>query len=233
MQYLNPYIELCLEGSFSVFKGLPQKEKEIIALNHSYVIYRKKDFLFKYGEKSQGIICLASGKAKVFREGVGGREQIIKMVQPQGIICYNTLFTEVVYSFSAVAIEETAICVFDKNVILKTLKRHPDLSLKFLKVVTEELAYSNNRIISLTQKHVRARLAESLLLLRDTYGFEVDGMTLRIILSREDLAGLSNMTTSNAIRTLSTMVSEGLVETEGRKILILDSNTLERISEEG
>lgn len=233
MQYLNPYIELCLEGSLSVFKGLPQKDKEIIAENHTYAIFRKRDLLFKAGEKARGLICLASGKVKVFKDGVGGREQTIKLVKQQGIIGYRTLFTENIYSFSAAAIEETAICVFDKSTILKILKKNADLSLKFLKVVIEELAVSNNRTISLSQKHIRARLAESLLLLRDTYGVEVDGKTLRVILSREDIASLSNMTTSNAIRTLSNMASEGLIGLEGRKILILDSPNLECISELG
>ena len=233
MQYLNPYIELCLEGSLSVFKGLPQKDKEIIAENHTYAIFRKRDLLFKAGEKARGLICLASGKVKVFKDGVGGREQTIKLVKQQGIIGYRTLFTENIYSFSAAAIEETAICVFDKSTILMILKKNADLSLKFLKVVIEELAVSNNRTISLSQKHIRARMAESLLLLRDTYGVEVDGKTLRVILSREDLASLSNMTTSNAIRTLSNMASEGLIGLEGRKILILDSPNLECISELG
>jgi len=233
MQYLNPYIELCLEGSLSVFKGLPQKDKEMITENHTYAIFRKRDLLFKAGEKVRGLICLASGKVKVFKDGVGGREQTIKLVKQQGIIGYRTLFTENIYSFSAAAIEETAICVFDKSTILKILKKNADLSLKFLRVVIEELAVSNTRTISLSQKHIRARLAESLLLLRDTYGVEVDGKTLRVILSREDIASLSNMTTSNAIRTLSNMASEGLIGLEGRKILILDSSNLEIISELG
>ncbi len=233
MQYSNPYIELCLEGSFSIFKGISQKEKETIAENHTYAIYKKRELLFKAGEKPPGLICLASGKVKVIKEGAGGRNQIIKMVKQQGIIVYHSLFSENIYSFSAVAIEETAVCVFDINTIIKILKRNPELSLKFLKVVVEELDVSNNRILSLTQKHVRARLAESLLLLRDTYGVEVDGRTLRVIFSREDLANLSNMTTSNAIRTLSNMASEGLIGIEGRKILILDSITLEHIRELG
>lgn len=233
MQYLNPYIELCLEGNLSIFKGLNQKDKETIAENHSFALYRKGALLFKEGEKTHGLICLASGKAKVFREGIGGRVQIIKMVKRQGIIGYRTLFTENIHSFSAEAIEETAICIFDKSTIVKILKKNADLSLRFMKVVVEELWVSNNRTVSLTQKHIRGRLAESLLLLRDTYGVEADGKTLRVTLSRKDIAGLSNMTTSNAIRTLSNMASEGLIGIEGRKIMVLDITNLEHISELG
>jgi CRP-like cAMP-binding protein len=76
-------------------------------------------------------------------------------------------------------------------------------------------------------------LAESLLILRDTYGFEADGKTIRVSMSREDIANLSNMTTSNAIRTLSNLATEEIIEITGRRIGILDNINLEHISELG
>ena len=64
-------------------------------------------------------------------------------------------------------------------------------------------------------------LAESLIFLVDSYGLEEDN-TINIYLARKDLANLSNMTTSNAIRTLSNFVAEKLIVLDGRKIKILD-----------
>jgi CRP-like cAMP-binding protein len=87
--------------------------------------------------------------------------------------------------------------------------------------------------VTLTQKHIRGRLAESLLFLKDTYGLTDDGMSLNALLSREDLANLSNMTTSNAIRTLSNFTMEGVITVEGRHIRLLDVEQLERISSLG
>jgi len=233
MQYLDPYIELCLEGSSSIFKGLNQKDKEILANQHTLAIIKKGQFLFQMGEKSRGLICLASGKVKVFKEGVGGRGQIIKMVRNQGFIGYKVLFSDNQWPFSAISIEDSAICIFDKNSFVRILKKNPDFALKFIKLIADELAISNNRIVSLTQKHIRGRLAESLLILRDTYGYEADGKTIRISMSREDIANLSSMTTSNAIRTLSNLAAEGIIEIKGRRIGILDNNHLEHISELG
>jgi CRP-like cAMP-binding protein len=62
---------------------------------------------------------------------------------------------------------------------------------------------------------------------------EADGKTLRVMLSREDIAHFSNMTTSNAIRTLSGMVSEKIIDIQGRKLMILNPQKLEAISESG
>jgi CRP-like cAMP-binding protein len=233
MQYLNPYIELCLEGSSSIFKGLNQKDKEELICQHTLVIIKKGQYLFKEGEKPHGLICLASGKVKVFKNGVGGRCQILKLVRQQNFIGYKALFSDVPWSVSAIAIEDSAICIFEKNSFIRILKKNPGLSVKLIKVIADELGFSNNRTVSLTQKHIRGRLAESILILRDTYGYEADGKTIRVSLSREDIANLSNMTTSNAIRTLSNLAAEGIIEITGRMISILDGTQLERISELG
>jgi CRP-like cAMP-binding protein len=233
MQYINPYIELCLEGTSSIFKGLNQKDKETIAQNHTLYNIKKGDLLFKAGDRHRGLVCLASGKVKVFKEGVGGREQILKLVKQQGFIGYRALFSEHSWSVSAEAIEDSVICVFEKGSFVKILKKNADLALRFIRMLSEELAYSQNRTVSLTQKHIRGRMAESLLIIRDTYGYDVDGSTIRVSLSREDIAGLSNMTTSNAIRTLSNLAEEGSIAIKGKKITILNDANLKRISELG
>ena len=76
-------------------------------------------------------------------------------------------------------------------------------------------------------------MADSIFYLRDIYGTESDGHTLCSRLSREDMANLSNMTTSNAIRTLAAMQQEGLIRLDGRKISILDDDELRHVSEIG
>jgi CRP-like cAMP-binding protein len=233
MLYKNPYIELCLEGPNSLLKVLSLKEKELLIQHHTYAHYRKGDFVIKEGEKPYGLISLAQGKVKVLKEGVGGREQILRMVRPQGFIGYRAIFADSSYCASAIAIEDSTICIFEKGCFIKIVRKNPNLALKLIKVFAEELNFSNNRTVSLTQKHIRGRLAESLLVLRDTYGFENDGKTIMVYLSREDIANLSNMTTSNAIRTLSNLASEEIIAIEGRRIMILDCNKLERISELG
>lgn len=95
------------------------------------------------------------------------------------------------------------------------------------------LGRSDERIVNLTQKHIRGRLAESLLMLQEEYGHEEESDNVCLRLSREDLACFSNMTTSNAIRTLSAFAAEGLVTINGRNITLKDIATLEKISKQG
>lgn len=225
--------DLCLENKDSIFYSLAPKEKEALSKAFTSHFYKKGEIIYKEGDKPNGLICLIKGKVKVFKEGIGGREQIVRMARPIGYIGFRALFANQKYAASAVAIEDATVCVFEKLTLFKTIKANGDLSLRFLKLLASELGFSNSRTVTLTQKHIRGRLAESLLFLKDTYGYEEDFCTLKVYLSREDIANLSNMTTSNAIRTLSTFSNEKVIAIDGRRIKILDLAKLERISDLG
>lgn len=233
MLYNNPYLEQCLEGPFSLFRDLPDKEKELLLQDHVCTSLKKGEMIFHEGSKPAGLYCLASGKVKVYKQGVCGREQIIRMVRPQGLIGYAAFFAGSTYTASAVVLEDSGICRFERDSFMKLLRRNPDLSMKMMRMMAVEISFSNKRTVSLTQKHIRGRLAESLLVLRDTYGVETDGRTIRAYVSREDLACFSNMTTSNAIRTLSMFATESVVALDGKKICIVDQARLEKISQMG
>ena len=229
----DSFIEFCIENPESVFKGLNARDKENIVRNHKTLYIKKGEFIYREGEKAKAVICLAAGKYKIFRTGVGGREQILKFMRPGEMTGIRNIFQTSVWNDSAVAIEDSVICMLDKNTFTGILKNNPDLSFKIIKLVADELAFARNRIISLTQKHVRGRVVETLLMLGDIYGFENDGKTIKVSLSRDDIAHHSNMTTSNAIRTLSNLAAEGIIEIKRRKITLIDIPALEMISNAG
>ncbi len=223
----------CIENKDSVFNVLTPQEKEQLLKSHTCTFFKKGDIIFKEGDRPSGLICLSEGKVKVFKEGVGGREQIIRMAKPFGFIGYRALFAGGNYISSAVAIEDCTICVVEKDILIRLIRTNGDLSLGIIQAFASELGFSNSRTVTLTQKHIRGRLAESLIFLHDTFGYEQDDATLKVYLSREDIANLSNMTTSNAIRTLSTFASEGVISIDGRKIKVMDHYKLQRISDLG
>jgi CRP-like cAMP-binding protein len=222
-----------VENSKSVFYLLNEDEKQEL-LNQIYLAYLKKnEYVFKEGERPAGFIILAEGKVKIFKEGIGSREQIIQMIRPMGMIGYRALLAKENHNTSAVTIEESLIYTIDADFIFNTALKNIKFSNGIVSVLAKDLGFSNSRMVSLTQKHIRGRLAESLMLLKDKFGFENDGATLKVYLSREDIANLSNMTTSNCIRTLSTLANEKVIVIDGRKIKILNLQRLERVSKLG
>lgn len=223
----------CIYDSKSVFSVLSEKEKEELNNSMSIFRYKKGETIYNEGDKPSGLLCLSEGKVKIFKEGVGGREQIVRMAKPVGFIGYRALFAGENYIASAIAIEDSTVCTIEKVSLIKILQNNSDFSLRIIESLARELGFSNSRTVTLTQKHIRGRLAESLLFLKDMYGFEEDKKTIKIYLSREDIANLSNMTTSNAIRTLSTFANEGVISIDGRRISIESVPQLERISDLG
>lgn len=177
-----PHCEGFLEDDKSVFRVLTQDEKEFLKVNLTCVSYRKGEIIFREGDKPTGLICLSDGKVKVFKEGIGGKEQIVRLASPFGFIGYRALFAEENHTATAVAIEESRTCIIDKNALYQVLRKNSELSLSIIKAFASELGFTINRTVTLTQKHIRGRLAESLVFLKDTYGFEDDGQTLKVYL---------------------------------------------------
>ena len=120
-----------------------------------------------------------------------------------------------------------------REAFIKLVQQNNEFCFAVLLAMAKDLAISESQTVNLTQKHIRGRLAESLITLKRTYGLDEDGATIAMYMAREDLANMSNMTTSNAIRTLSQFATEGLIALDGRKIQILDEEELTRISRLG
>jgi len=226
-------IKEIIENPKSIFFILTPEEKEELQNQISLTSYRRNEYIFKEGDKPSGFMMLVSGKVKIFKEGVGGREQIIRMSKPMGIIGYRALFADENHIATAVTLEDSVIANITLEFIMNRALKNSEFSMRLLRKFARELGFANSRTVTLTQKHIRGRLAESLILLADKYGFEHDNTTLKVYMSREDIANLSNMTTSNAIRTLSTFANEKLITIDGRKIKILDLPRLDRISKLG
>ncbi len=216
-----------------LYDVLTDQEKERVLNNHTVKHFKKNDVIYQEGEFPDSLLCLGSGKVKVYKVGFGGRDQIVRMANPTSFIGYRAFFAEGPHVASAVVIEPCTIFYIPKAIVYELLESNHQFSLNIIRSLAQELGFSRYRTVTLTQKHIRGRLAESLLVLRDIYGFEDDGITLNVYLSREDLANFSNMTTSNAIRTLSTFVNEKVITVDGRIIRLLDVETLEKISKLG
>ena len=203
--------------------------KDHLSIRH----FKKNQIMYKEGDVPQYFHCLINGKVKVYKDGVGGRTQIIRVIKPVEFFGYRAYFANENYVTAAAAFEASTLCLIPMKLVDKWTKTNLKLALYFIKLLSVELGSSDQRTVNLTQKHIRGRLAEALLFLKDCYGLEEDGATLSIYMSREDLANLSNMTTSNAIRTLSAFANERIVAIDGRKIKLIDEEQIKKISKIG
>lgn len=221
------------EDLSDIWSVLDASEKRQVSDNFIIRTYKKGQVIYAEREQPEFLWCLLEGKAKLYRDGRGGRQQITRLIRPVQYFGYRAYFANENYVHTAAALETSVIGRLPMKLVEQMINENTRIAWFFLHELSRNLGSSDKRIVSLTQKHIRGRLAEALIVLRDHYGYEDDGRTLRVYLSRDDLANLSNMTTSNAIRTLTQFVSEHLLVVDGREVKILDEATLRDISKHG
>ncbi len=217
----------------SIWDVLTADEKMYLDSEVEVAHYKKNEIIHHEGDLPTHMMILISGKVRIYKEGVGQQKQIIRMLKPYDFFGYRAVVAGDGYNSCASAFEDSIIYKISREVFLKIIQQNNRFCFQMMVEMARDLALSEIRTINLTQKHIRGRLAESLLSLRKQYGFDDDGATIAMYMSREDLANLSNMTTSNAIRTLSQFAADGMIALDGKKIRILDEEGLVKTSQMG
>ena len=216
-----------------LWQTLTETERQDIVKHVELVHYSKNETIHTEGEESSYVWMLLRGKVRIYKEGIGQRQQIIRLLKPYDIFGYRACIAGEAYNSCANAFEPCTVYRTPREYFADLIRANGKLCYQVMLMMAKDLAISEIQTVSLTQKHIRGRLAESLLLLLKNYGYEEDGKTLAMAMPREDLANMSNMTTSNAIRTLSQFAQENLIGIEGRRIQILNVKALEKISRLG
>lgn len=226
--------KILTEELAEIWALLTNDEKRLLIENFSIHNYKKNQIIYAENEEPEFLWALIDGKVKKYKDGVGGRVQIIRLINPGQYFGYRAYFAGEPYVSSAATLEPSTLGTLPMKIVEEIMRTNNAMALFFIHELSRNLGNSDTKIVNLTQKHIRGRLAEALIVLLDNYGYEEDdNMTLKIYMAREDLANLSNMTTSNAIRTLSNFVSEKIIVVDGRKIKILNEPMLRKISKFG
>ena len=216
-----------------VWHLLTPDEQKLLVDTTEILRIAKNGTVYHEDQTPSCLFCLEKGKVKICKMGVGGRLQIVRIVTPHEFFGYRASFVGEDYVTDAIAMEECTVLRIPLDTARTIIVANNAISIFFLKQMATYLGQVTEHTVSLTQKHIRGRLAEALFRLKNTFGVGDDRKTLAISASREELANLSNMTTSNAIRTLRAFADEGLVRIEGRKITILDEQRLSAVADNG
>lgn len=212
---------------------LTPDQKRVITDNLEIHTFKKNQLIYAEDDEPEFLWVLLKGKVKKTKEGVGGRVQILRLIRPVQYFGYRAFFAGEKYVSSAYAFEPSTLGAIPLHIVKDLIDNNMQLAWFFIHELSRNLGGSDTKIVNLTQKHIRGRLAEALIVLLDNYGYEEDNCTLKIYMAREDLANLSNMTTSNAIRTLTTFVNEKILLVDGRRIKIINEPQLRKISRHG
>lgn len=222
-----PSCENC-DRSRDFFCNLSSGEKKALSDKKGENFYKKGQVIFYEGNHSNGLFCLFDGKVKLTKLGKDGKEQIIRFSQNGDILGYRSLLSNEPYQATATAMEDCHICMISKDNFLHIIEENPRLSLKVIQLLSNDLKNAEQHLLDVAQKTVKERISESLILLKNTFGYLADEATININMTRSEIADMAGTTTESTIRTLAQLSEEKLIRLDGKNIVITDLKGLIR-----
>jgi CRP-like cAMP-binding protein len=220
--------EQCIVREFSALKALNKDELVRMADCKTSYVVKKGETIFDEGDSLNGIYCIKDGVCKLSKLSDNGKDQIVKLVKKGELLGQRSLISEESTNLSAIAIEDMQVCFIPKQEILQFFNENNQFSLNMMKSVCGDLKDADDNMVNLAQKTVKQRLAETLLKLESDFGSNDDG-SLKLQLSRDEIAGMIGTATESCIRLLSEFNKEGWISLQGKKITITNKKELQRM----
>lgn len=220
----------CIIKRFNALKSLTHEELEKFSEHKTTLLIKKGEKLMTEGNTINGLYCIRDGKGKLTKLNTNGKEQIIKFVKGGDILGQRSILSDELVGLNAIALEDMHVCFIPKGDILETIKENNKFSLNMMKNISHQLNEANTSISQMAQKPVKDRLADTLLKLEEIFGIDNEGC-IDVVLTREEIANTIGTATESAIRLLSNLNKDGVIDLVGKKIKISDKNALKNISE--
>lgn len=221
--------EQCIVREFSSLKALSKDELLKMSNCKTSMDIRKGDVIFEEGENVNGVFCVKDGVCKMTKLSQNGKDQIVKLVKKGELLGQRSMISDEPANLSAVALEDMKVCFIPKSEIMGFFNQNNNFSMNVMKTICGDLKDADDIMVGMAQKTVKERLAHALLYLEETFGVNED-KSLKLQLSREEIAGMIGTATESCIRLLSELKKENAIELAGKKIIIADKNKLARFA---
>lgn len=209
--------------------SLDQETYDLASNSLKEKTYKKGECIFDDGEFPKGVYFITKGTIKLSKSGTFGKDQILRFIKEGDLVGYRSILSGEDFQARAEAMNDVSATFVPAAVFLKLLEQDPKISYAMLQKIAYELGESSKTITFLAQKTVRERLAEVLLLLEHKLGADQEGY-IKISLTREEIANLVGTATESAIRLISEFKSDKLIQTDGRKIKIINHEKLRKLA---
>jgi CRP-like cAMP-binding protein len=169
------------------------------------------------------------GSAKLYIDGLNSRNIILYIIKPPTYIGLLSFFETPNYAYSVTALEDSEVCFIELDLVKKLYIESHDLLLSLNKAFGKSVANIMNKIISINQKQIRGRIAETLIYLSDLH----QSHQFHLTLTRKEIGEMAAISEENTVRLLSEFAKESIIMIKGRDIEILEMPLLKKICDVG
>jgi len=218
--------------SIPLFQGLPREHREKLAMIVVDQTLKKAQPIFSEGDEGNGFYVVISGRVKIFKLSLDGKEQILHILNPGEPFGEVAVFAGERFPAHADTLEESRIFFFPRLAFIDLIRKNPNLALNMLAVLSRRLRKFTAMVEDLSLKEVPGRLAAYFLYLGDPKKGTKEVQELKLDISKNQLASLLGTIPETLSRILAKMTKEGLIKPTGsRGIRILDRGGLEELAE--
>lgn len=189
--------------------------------------YKKKEIIYHSGDNPHYVYFINKGSVKTYKTHDDGKELIINLYKQGDFFGHVSLFENKSYTDSALVMDESEIYKIPKDDFLSLIYKNRDVANTFIKLLSNKVEEQEKQLLSIAYDTVRKRTADSLLQLARQTGEAGKRISIRV--TREDLASIAGTAHESVIRCLSEFKEDGLIEVNGREIVIVDAKGLESI----
>lgn len=184
---------------------------------------KKGQVLYYDGDQPLGIYLVLDGSIKTARRSDDGRELMTGLFKADEYLGISALLLEQAFTETAEALEDSAICMLQKDPVIALLNRYPDIGSQFIKILSNDIRGKEEQLLDLAYHSVRKRLSNILVKLSS------QGKELEFKISRDELASMVGIASETVSRTLTDFKEEGLIDKKGSVIFIEDLERLQKM----
>ncbi|MCK5862094.1 MAG: Crp/Fnr family transcriptional regulator [Candidatus Hydrogenedentes bacterium] len=230
MKRISESIEKRIEWlhACSLFSELPSDHVTALAELSHVRVYEPEEILFHGGAHADGLYIIVDGRVKVCRYGVDGREQVLHIFEGGEPCGEVAVFEGRVFPATAEALEVSRSLFILRDDFLVIARKRPELLLGMLAVLSRRLRRFVEMIDDLSLKEVSTRLARHLLQLSEA---SKNTGEVQLTTSKAMLASRLGAVAETLSRTLARMQRKGVIQVEGRRVILKDAAILKRLAE--
>lgn len=208
--------ESCIH-SVPIFKHLTTNEVEMLDAVIQSKQYKKGEFIFREGEKSETLYILHEGTVKISKLSDTGKEQVIRFLFPGDYFGHFAFLQEKKHYANAEVLDSASICCIQKRDFQQILEHNPKMTYQFLLAISERLAQADEWMGTISLMETEQRLAKLLLLFYEKNNAQSE---IRLPVKKKEMAALLGTTPETLSRKLAHFEELGIIFQAQHSIII-------------